>query len=414
MDRPLDESVRRKKTIKRSIQAGVGVGAAALLVAIIPGWFSPSLNRQEIRTAIVDIGPVEATITASGVIVPESEQIIASPIDSRVVHILRRPGDMLAAGDPIIELDTAAALLALSKIDDEISLNANSRSQLELELESQLGDLKSKFEIDSLKLQALRAKTGQLQKLFKIGGSSAEQVHQVELEAQIAEVELAQTKRSIAIKHKTLESQLAGAATQRALLRKEQVELRRQLDMAAARALRGGVLTWVVPQEGTAVRKGDVIARIADLSTFRVDATISDVHANSITAGMRAKVRIRDSVLVGEITSIRPTIENGIISFGIGLKDNASPLLHSNQRADVYVVTAAKDTVLRVKRGPSANGRSSGEVFVIRDGVAIKTPVRLGIAGFEYVEVEDGLARGDVVVISDVSEFMHRSKIKVR
>ncbi|MBI5868348.1 MAG: HlyD family efflux transporter periplasmic adaptor subunit [candidate division Zixibacteria bacterium] len=414
MDRPLDESVRRKKTIKRGIQAGAGVGTAALLVAVISGWLSPSLNRQEIRTAVVDVGPVEATITASGIIVPESEQIIASPIDSRVVHILRRPGDVLAAGDPIIELDTATALLALSKIDDELSLNANSRSQLELELESQLDDLRSKFEIDSLKLQALRAKTEQLRKLFKIGGSSAEQVHQVELETQIAEVELAQTKRNIAIKQKTLEAQLAGTATQRALLRKEQTELRRQLNMAAARALRGGVLTWVVPQEGTAVREGDVIARIADLSTFRVDATISDVHANRIAAGMPAKVKILDSVLAGEITSIRPTIENGIISFGIGLRDNASPLLHSNQRVDVFVVTAAKDTALRVKRGPSANGRSSSQVFVIRDGVAINTPVRLGITGFEYVEVEEGLARGDIVIISDVSEFMHRSKIKVR
>jgi HlyD family secretion protein len=174
------------------------------------------------------------------------------------------------------------------------------------------------------------------------------------------------------------------------------------------------VLTWVISQEGTAVRTGDVIARIADLSTFRVDATISDVHANSIAVGMRAKVKILDSVLIGEITTIRPTIENGIISFGIGLHDNTSPLLHSNQRVDVYIVTAGKDKALRVKRGPFATGRSTDQVFVVRNGVAIRTPVRMGISGFEYVEVADGLKVGDVVIISDVSEHMHRSEISVR
>jgi HlyD family secretion protein len=414
MDRPLDASVRKRRTIKRGVQAGVGVGAAVLLLALVPTWFSPSIDRDDIRTAIAEIGPVEATITASGTIVPESEQVIASPIDSRVVHILRRPGDVLAAGDRIIELDTLAALLALNKLDDRISLNTNRRMQLELDLESQLGDLRSQFEVDSLRLKALQSKAEQLHKLFKIGGSSAEQVHQGELEAQIANVELAQTERSIAIKRKTLETQLEGVAMERQLLRKEQAELRRQLDRAATKADRGGVLTWVIPQEGTAVRTGDVIARIADLSTFRVDAAISDVHANNIAVGMRAKVKILDSVLIGAITAIRPTIENGIITFGIGLHDNASPLLHSNQRVDVYVVTAAKDKALRVKRGPFATGRSSDQLFVIRNGIAIRTPVRMGISGFEYVEVADGLKIGDVVIISDVSEHMHRSEISVR
>ena len=414
MDRPLDDSIRRKRKIKRVVQAGVGVGAAVLLLALAPDWFSPSIDRDDIRTAIAEIGPVEATINASGTIVPESEQVVASPIDSRVVRILRRPGDVLAAGDPIIELDTAAALLALNTLDDRISLNANRKTQLELDLESQLGDLKSQSVVDSLRLQALRAKAEQLHKLFKIGGSSAEQVHQGELEAQIADVQLAQTERSIAIKRKTLETQLEGVATERQLLRKEQAELRRQLDMAATKAERGGVLTWVIPQEGTAVRTGDVIARIADLSTFRVDATVSDVHANSLAVGMRARVKVLDSVLTGEITAIRPTIENGIISFDIDLQDNASPLLHSNQRVDVYIVTAAKDKALRIKRGPFATGRSSGQVFVIRNGVAIRTPVRMGISGFEYVEVADGLKIGDVVIVSDVSEHMHRNEISVR
>jgi len=414
MDRPVDPSVRRRKTIKRGIQAGAGVGATVLILAFVPTWFSPSIDGDDIRTAIAEIGPVEATITASGTVVPESEQIVASPIESRVLRILHRPGDTLAVGDPIVELDLGATLLGLNKLDDEMSLNANEKAQLELELESQLADLRSQYETDSLKLQFLLAKTSQMRRLLEIGGCSADQAHQVDLETQIAQVGLAQTERSIANKRRALEARLQGVATGHQLLRKERDELQRQLEMAAARAGRGGVLTWVVPQEGTAVHTGDVIARIADMSAFRVDATVSDVHANSIAVGMPAKVKISDSILVGEITTIRPTIENGIISVGIGLRDNTSPLLHSNQRVDVHIVIAGKDKALRVKRGPFATGRGSGDVFVIRGGVAVRTPVRMGISGFEYVEVADGLKVGDVVIISDMREYAHKREIKVR
>jgi HlyD family secretion protein len=414
MDRPIDPSVRRRKVTRRCIQTGAGAGAAVLFLVVALRWLSPSIDRDDIRTAVAEMGSVEATITASGTIVPESEQVVATPIESRVLRILHQPGDMLAADDQIVELDLGSALLELGKLDDEISLNVNKTAQLKLELERQLGDLRSQYEADSLKLQYLLVRASQMHRLYEIGGASGDQVRQIELEAQIAQVELAQSERSIVNKRRALEAQYEGVATEHRLLLKERDELQRQLEMAAAKAPRRGVLTWVIPQEGTAVHAGDAIARVADMSAFRVDATVSDVHANSIAVGMPAKVKIADSILVGEITTIRPTIENGIISVGIGLRDNASPLLHSNQRVDVYIVTAGKERTLRVKRGPFATGRGSGDVFVIRDGVAVRTPVRMGISGFEYVEVADGLSVGDEVIISDVSEYAHRSTIRVR
>ena len=136
--------------------------------------------------------------------------------------------------------------------------------------------------------------------------------------------------------------------------------------------------------------------------------------AGLMAVGMPARVKIADSILPGEITAVRPTIENGIITVGIGLRDNASSILHSNQRVDVYIVTAASDRTLRVERGPFATGRGANDVFVIRGGVAVRTPIRMGISGFEFVEVTDGLAVGDEVIISDMRAHLHRSEIRVR
>jgi HlyD family secretion protein len=413
MDRPLAPSVRRKKTVKRSVQAGAGLGAVALLFAFVPGWLSPSLDRDRIRTAIVEYGPVEATISASGTVVPEFEQDITSPIDSRVLRILRNPGDSLKAGDAIVELDVGAATLALERLQDRILLNANKREQLELDLANKAGELESQYDIKRLQVEFLGAKTEQLRRLLEIGGTSAEQLRQAELEEEIAKVELAQLEQTKATSQQSLETQLEGVDAESRLLCRERDELARQLEMAAARTDRDGILTWVVPREGTAVRKGDVIARCADFSTFRVDATVSDIHANKISVGMPAKIEISDSILIGEITAIRPTIENGIISLAVGLQDNSSRLLRSNLRVDVHIITAGRENALRIRRGATSGSMGSGEVFVIKDGVAVKTPVRLGVSSFEYFEVIDGLNEGDEVIISDVSDYMHMSEIGV-
>ena len=52
----------------------------------------------------------------------------------------------------------------------------------------------------------------------------------------------------------------------------------------------GGVLAWVVGSEGMNVSRGEEVARIADLSAFRVEATVSDVHAARISAGLPALI----------------------------------------------------------------------------------------------------------------------------
>ena len=52
------------------------------------------------------------TITASGTVAPQFEQIIFSPINTRLVRILQKLRAMLQQGQPIVELDLNAARLA--------------------------------------------------------------------------------------------------------------------------------------------------------------------------------------------------------------------------------------------------------------------------------------------------------------
>ena len=147
------------------------VTAAVLVLALAvfawgPGWISPSLSRSRIRTVRVDVGPIEAVITASGTVMPEVEEVISSPVTTRVVRILRRAGAELAPGDPIVELDTSEAALTVEKLAQNLALKENQQAQTKLDLEKRLNDLDSQTKIKDLQLQSFRAALTRYRQLF--------------------------------------------------------------------------------------------------------------------------------------------------------------------------------------------------------------------------------------------------------
>jgi HlyD family secretion protein len=414
MDRPVDPDFRKKQIIKRLLLSIVGVAAIAGAVIFVPAWIKPTVSRSRIRTAIVDRGSVEAAITASGTVVPEFEQVLSSPVDARVVKILKRQGDVLSQGEPIVELDVSASRLALEKLDEQRAIKENQQAKLKLELENDLIRLQGQLEIKKRELQTLKLEAAQSRKLHEQGLLSENKLRQVELQEEKAGIELKQTEDSIRNAHQATQTQLQGLALEMKILQKERSEAEHQLDLATTKSDRNGVLTWVVAEEGATVRKGDVIARIANLSSFRVQATVSDVHAPRLAVGLPAKVKVNEEYLTGTISSILPTVQNGIITMLVRLEDKSSKLLRSNLRVDVFIVTAHKEKSLRIKKGPFVNGEGAHDVFVIRRNVAIKTPVRIGVSSFDQYEVVEGLLEGDEVIISDMRDYLHLKEVQVK
>lgn len=414
MDREIDVAFRRKLILRRSVLSLLLIAAFAGVFIFGPTWIKPSLNRSRIRTAKVETGALEATITASGTIVPEFEQVISSPVDARVLKILKRPGDLLVKGEAMLQLDVSASVLAVEKANQQIDLKQNAQAKAKIDLESTLNGLQSQIETKTLDHKSLSANSTRNRELYKSGLLAEDKLREVELLEEKAALELRQLEVAKRTAQQSTKTQLEGLALELSQLEKERDEAKRQLDLATTKSDRNGVLTWVVLEEGATISKGSVIARIADLNSFRVDATISDVHANRLSPGMPVSIKINDDYLKGTIRSIDPTIKNGVITLQVSLVDKSSALLKSNLRCDVLVVTDHKEKTLRIKKGPFANAEGSRDVFVIRGDTAIKTPVKFGIASFDFYEVLEGLLEGDEVIISDMTDYQHLKEVKMK
>ena len=413
MDHPLTEEVLRTNRRRRVLQIAVPLVLIALVLVWLPGWMRPSIPRARLRTARVTSGPIEAAIMATGTIVPEVERVLSSPLDARVLRILQHPGAQLEVGTPVVELDTSESVLALEKIVKDQKVKENMQAQARLALEKSVVDLAGRIEMKTLDLQSAQSRLESHQQLFKDSLLSRETLRQSELAVKQAQIELAQLRGERENAERANTVQLEGLSLERGALDKEAAQARRLLELSTTKSDRKGVLTWVLSQEGALVRRGDVIARIADLSSFRVDSSVSDVHAGRLHPGMPAVVRFNDETLDGTISEVYPTVDNGVIHFTVALSQSSHPALRPNLRTDVLVITDRKAKALRVKRGPFADS-AARQVFVVRGDRAVRVPVTLGLAGIDDVEVLSGLHESDEIIISDMRDYAHLTEVALK
>jgi len=414
MDREISSSERRGRLIRRAgVYLAVTVVAVAALWALF-GWLRPSIRRAEIRTAVVDRGPVEATISASGSVVPAFEQVITSPIDSRVTRILREPGDRLEPGDPILELDTGEAELAYHRLEDRLALKRNERRKAREDLARKVDDWEGQRDIKALELRSLEFEAERCRKNLETGIFSRDELRKAENDAERARIELRQIEAAMNHAARALETDLEKLDLELAILEKELGEQAHQLRLAGAAAEREGVLTWAVASEGTAVRRGDEIARVADLSAFRVEATVSDVHAGRVSPGLPVIVRSGDLLLDGRVASVRPTVENGVVTMEVDLDEPRHDGLRHNLRVDVFIITERVADALRIRRGAFLNIEGRRAVFVVHGDRAQRTPVTFGITNFETYQITSGLEEGDEVILSDMGRHLHAREVRLK
>ncbi|HBL31304.1 MAG TPA: hypothetical protein DD490_31130 [Acidobacteria bacterium] len=415
MDREIEPSFRRRRIWRGAAWAVGGAALVAAVLLLLPGWLRPSVERDRLRTGRVDRGAVEGVLEASGTVLPAFEGVLSSPVEARIEKILKRPGEVVKAGDEILRLDTSVSRLNFERLQDQLAKKANEQLQLRLTLDKALGDLRGRIESGRLDVEAAEYRAEQNRKLRADGLVSEQTLRASEVEAKKARIELAQLEQSVRDAKRSTEAQLAGLDLDLAILRKDLEEARRQLDLAATQSDRPGVLTWVVPREGATIQRGEILARIADLDSYRVEATVSDVHASRLRPGLPVRLLLDGKPFVnGRLAQIDPTIENNAVKFTAELDDPRHAALRNNLGVDVLVVTEARPHVLRVPKGPFLQGGLTQRVFAVQGDRAVRKDVHIGAVGYDFIEILDGLAEGEEVILSDMKEFLHLQHVKLR
>ncbi|MCK7555901.1 efflux RND transporter periplasmic adaptor subunit [Chitinophaga sedimenti] len=389
----------------------------AIVVVIAAGifttryFFKSSLRKSNIITAIVETGDVENTITASGEVLPEFEEVITSPVSSAIRSVLIDAGATVQAGQPVLQLDKALVQAAYDKGRFMLESKQNNLRKLKLELDKSYFDLKSSNDIKQLRINSLTAEVENTKRLFKAGGGTRESVEQAEMNLRVAQLEKTQLENEIRSKQQSMQVEIRESELEVAMQQHELQELGRKRDMANVSATRNGVVTWVNRNVGASVGEGVELVRIADLSSFKISGSIADSYLDKLRSGMPVIVRINDKQLRGDIASIYPAVRNGLVNFDVRLADRDTGLLRPNLKVDVFVVTDAHRQVLRVTNGAAFGPGKSAQLFVVQGDKAVRRQVSLGLSNFDYVELKDNVRAGETVIVSDMSDFKNTREI---
>ena len=413
MDREISKEVQRKEQRKQFIRIGTAVGGFIVLIVVVISMLQTSLKRKDLNISTVDKGVIEVSVSASGKVIPAFEEIINSPINSRIVEVYKRGGDSVDVGTPILKLDLQSAETEYNKQLDEEQMKSLQLEQQRVTNHNKLSEMEMNLKVSRMELDRKAVELRNERYLDSLGAGTTDKVRQVELDYNVSILKLKEDEQKYKNEQALAEADLKVKELELNIFRKSLAETRRTLEDAQIRSPRKAILTYVNNEIGSQIGQGAKVAIVSDLSHFKIEGEIADTYGDRIAAGSKAVIKIGSEKLDGTVSDVTPLSKNGVISFTVQLEEDNHKRLRSGLKTDVYVMNAVKDDVLRIANSSYYVGKGEYELFVVNVNQLLKLKVQLGDSNFEYVEVVSGLQEGDQVIVSDMNAYKDKNKLKI-
>lgn len=413
MDREISKEVQRKEQRKQFIRIGTAVGGFIVLIVVVISMLQTSLKRKDLNISTVDKGVIEVSVSASGKVIPAFEEIINSPINSRIVEVYKRGGDSVDVGTPILKLDLQSAETEYNKQLDEEQMKSLQLEQQRVTNHNKLSEMEMNLKVSRMELDRKAVELRNERYLDSLGAGTTDKVRQMELDYNVSILKLKEDEQKYKNEQALAEADLKVKELELNIFRKSLAETRRTLEDAQIRSPRKAILTYVNNEIGSQIGQGAKVAIVSDLSHFKIEGEIADTYGDRIAAGSKAVIKIGSEKLDGTVSDVTPLSKNGVISFTVQLEEDNHKRLRSGLKTDVYVMNAVKDDVLRIANSSYYVGKGEYELFVVNGNQLLKRKVQLGDSNFEYVEVVSGLQEGEQVIVSDMNAYKDKNKLKI-
>lgn len=414
MDREIPKNERRAAVMRKAIiYIGIAIAIASGVWAVY-SWSRSSVKASELKFSTVSRGDIETTVTASARIVPAFEEIIVSPISSRIVEVYHRPGDEVEAGTALLRLDIESAHTDYENRLDAIAMARLQLEQLRGTIHTKLSDLEMRIKVAGMKVHRLEAELSGERYLDSIGSGTADRVREAEFALRSEQLSLDQLRQQYDNERSSAETDIRIKGLDIEIKEKELAMLRRTLADAEIRVPRHATVTEISDQIGSQIGAGTQVARIADLGHYNITADVPDGYVNQIAIGCRTHMKIKGTDIDGKIVRVSPTSANGMISFTVVPDCDSIAVLRPGLKADMYVNSGLCSDVLRIDNAPFYTQPGVYNLYV-RNGNEIELRrVQLGLASYDYVEVISGLSESEEVVTNDLSRFKGAPSIKIK
>ncbi len=414
MDSPVPKKYKRKLLAKNIGLVSLIIIVPMCIVLFIKITIAPSISQTNLPIGIVDMGSLEITASGSGVIMPNYEEVLTAPFQSKILKVNKTPGTFVNMGDTLLTLDSKSAEEHYNSLKNELELKTIQHKKLSIQIRESEEDFAISKQIREIRIENLKAAYEAEAYLSKLGGSTKELVKKASTQWEIAELELTQAVGNYKNHMETSQVSLKELETIIRIQKEAVDESYGTIRKALLIAPFSGILSFLMTQNGARISEGQELARIADISKYRIKGYISNVWMGRVHPGQRVLIRNRGQVSFGAVDNVMTSLDNGLIECDIRIDDSDLSNFRPNLQVDIRIVVSEKEQSMRLPNGVFYKTPGKKVLYVIKGNKAIRTNVNLGEANFDYVEVVSGLDTGDQVVLRDIAEKYDRQELKVK
>jgi HlyD family secretion protein len=405
-DRVIEPKNPLKRHRKLIVVVAAGIAVLGLLIFFLARYSGAgsSVDRSRVSIATVERGNFVRDIAADGqVVAAVSPTLYANALGTVTLKV--HAGDTVAKGQVLAVVDSPDLTAKMSQEEATlVSLRLDwERATLDAEHKlSQMKDAYDQAEVDQKTAQRERDRS---RKAFELGSYS-------ELQALRAEDALEKAQFAFQQAKSTYDSQPKqnrfDIDSKKALLDRQQFmvdDLKRQVDGLNVKSPVDGQVGQVQVADRASVAKDAPLLTVVDLSALEVEIKVTESLARDLRSGMTADLEGGGHHWQGVVSGVSPEVVAGQVTARLRFGSEKPAGLRQSQRLSVRIFIDRRDNVLMVDRGSFVDQEGGGFAYVVHGNIAERHPVQLGAASIAKVEILDGLAAGDQIVISGTDAF---------
>ncbi|HKQ08369.1 MAG TPA: HlyD family efflux transporter periplasmic adaptor subunit [Blastocatellia bacterium] len=376
---------------------------------------APSVDGSTLYKGTVTRGTFVRQVRGLGTLVPEEVRYVPAINAGRVEKRFLQQGAVVKADTVLVELSNPELSQALADAESQFRASGANLNTLKAQVGRQIIDQQST-------LFQVRSDYKKAKMQYEVNKELGSKGLKSDLEVKLSEIAASDLENRVKIEEQRLAATSEevkarlSAEDERVRQLKEAVDLkRRQVESLKVRAGIDGVLQLLQVEVGQQVTIGQNIARVADPSRLKAELRIAETQTRDIAFGQPVQVDTRNGIIPGKVSRIDASAQNGTIGVDVILEGELPKGARSDMSVDGTIELEKLDNVLYVSRPVHGQDNATIGLFKLTpDGKgATRVQVRLGKSSVSSIEILDGLKEGDIVILSDTSQWDNNSEIRL-
>jgi HlyD family secretion protein len=411
-----DRVIEPQSPFKRHRKIIIAVLALALALIVLAVYLmrysgaGVSVDRARVAIATVERGSFVRDIAADGqVVAAVSPTLYANALGT--VTLKAHAGDSVVKGQVLAIVDSPDLTAKLSQEDATLAGLRLDWQRATLEAEHKLAQLRDAYDQAQVDLKTAQRERDRSRKAYELGSYSELQALKAEDSLEKAQFAFEQAKSNYESQPKQNHFDIDS---KKALLDRQQfleADLKRQVDGLNVKSPVDGQVGQVQVADRASVAKDAPLLTVVDLSALEVEIKVTESLARDLRPGMTADLDGGGHHWQGSVSGVSPEVVAGQVTARLRFGDEKPAGLRQSQRLSVRIFIDRRDNILMVDRGSFVDQEGGGFAYVVHGNIAERRPVQLGAASIAKVEVLDGLAIGDQIVISGTDAFKGAERV---